>query len=173
MTLPIRLHPDPVLRQVARPVGTVDERARALVEDLLQAMYQAEGRGLAAPQVGALSRIFVMDTRWKEGPPRPIAFIDPEVLDVAPVSELGAEACLSIPGRVVPVWRPVAVTLAWTDQRGRPQKARFEGIDARCILHELDHLDGILCIDRAAEDPAGEGAGGEITGDAPGAAGPQ
>lgn len=151
MTLPILCHPDPVLRQQALPVGKMDDTAAALIEDLLQAMYRAGGRGLAAPQVGALRRIFVMDIDWKEGPPRPLAFVDPEILSQSDVKELGTEACLSIPDRSVEVWRSVAITLAWRDHEGRAHRGQFEGIEARCIQHEVDHLDGILCIDRAGE----------------------
>lgn len=146
---PILLHPDPRLRAVCAPVGEVTERVRALAADMLETMYAAPGRGLAAPQVGEGVRLFVMDVDWKEGAPAPVVAIDPEIVAASEEVASGEEACLSIPERPVTVSRPAEVTMRWTDARGVRADHRLTGAAARCAQHELDHLDGVLILDRA------------------------
>ncbi|MGR3542371.1 MAG: peptide deformylase [Hasllibacter sp.] len=144
---PILTHPDDRLRALCAPVGAVTDEVRALAADLLETMYDAPGRGLAAPQVGVPSRVFVMDVAWKDGAPAPVAMVDPEVLDASPGEEGLEEACLSIPGAPRVVMRPSAVTMAWTDLAGERVHRRLTGMEARCAQHELDHLNGVLILD--------------------------
>ncbi|SHI84750.1 peptide deformylase [Wenxinia saemankumensis] len=152
--LSIRLVPDPVLRELCDPVTRFGPGLSALADAMLRAMYAAPGRGLAAPQVGRAIRLFVVDTAWKEGAPAPMIFVNPVVMGLSVATEVVEEGCLSIPDTPCRVRRPVRVDLAWQEVDGTPREGRFEGIAARCILHELDHLDGILCTDRAEEAAA-------------------
>ncbi len=141
----IRLWPDPVLRQVCAPVG---EDVSALIADMFDTMYDAPGRGLAAPQVGVPLRVFVMDTTWKEGPRSPIACINPVVVSAAAAQAGGEEACLSIPGVSAEVLRPSEITLRFTDETGAVQDRLMTGAEAKCAQHELDHLDVKVIFDR-------------------------
>ncbi len=154
MIRPIVQVPDPVLREVAQPVTEFDADLRALAQDMLETMYDAPGRGLAAPQVGLPMRLFVMDVAWKEGEPDPQVFVNPEVLGTSEDRVTREEGCLSIPGRMSRVSRPAEVALRWQDLDGEWQEDTFDGFAATCVQHELDHLDGVLCIDR--EEPAPE-----------------
>ncbi len=147
MSLTLRTVPDPVLRAVCKPVDSFGPALQALADGMLAAMYDAYGRGLAAPQVGVMKRIFVMDATWKDGARSPQVFINPVVTWADPVSEAGEEGCLSIPDTPCMVTRPVAVRLAWQDLDGDTQEGAFDGFAARCVQHERDHLDGILCTD--------------------------
>lgn len=155
VTLPILTHPDPVLRAVCAPVTLFDDALRALVADMFATMYAAPGRGLAAPQVGRELRLFVMDADWKAGPPAPRVFVNPTLIWVSDDRVTGAEACLSIPGEVSHVPRAAEVEVRWQDLDGQWETGSFAGFEAVCIQHEADHLDGILCIDRALPEPAG------------------
>lgn len=156
MIRPIVLVPDPVLRKVAEPVESFDEGLRALADDMLATMYDAPGQGLAAPQVGLGLRLFVMDVGWKEGASDPQVFVNPEIVGASEEVVMREEGCLSIPGRVSRVTRPAEVSLHWRDLDGAEREGRFEGFAATCVQHEIDHLNGILCIDR--EEPAPEAA---------------
>ena len=140
--------PDAALRTPCAPVGVIDDAVRTLAADMLETMYAATGRGLAAPQVGALCRVFVMDATWKDGTPEPRVFVDPEIVRVSEETATGEEGCLSIPGDPVIVTRPAEVTVRWTDLDGEPREEVFTGFGAVCVQHETDHLDGILCTDR-------------------------
>ncbi|MEY1554098.1 peptide deformylase [Yoonia sp. R2331] len=146
MSLTLRLAPDPVLRAVCKPV---DPALAALAKGMLEVMYRAQGRGLAAPQVGVMKRIFVMDATWKDGAPDPQIFVNPVVSWADERCEASEEGCLSIPDTPCMVTRPVAIRLTWQDLEGAPHEAAFDGFAARCIQHERDHLDGILCTDYA------------------------
>ena len=126
--------PDPLLSRVCAPVGD-DEDVGGLVSDMFDTMYAAPGRGLAAPQVGVLKRVFVMDVTWKAGPRTPLALINPQVIDRAPDIQTTREGCLSIPGVLIDVARPEAVTMAWTDESGRLREDRFTGFAAVCAQH--------------------------------------
>lgn len=156
MIRPLRLWPDPVLARVAAPVAWFDAGLKALAADMFETMYAAPGRGLAAPQVGESLRLFVMDIGWKEGRPEPRAMVNP-VLS-APSAEVAVqdEGCLSLPGLLVPVARPVAVTLDWQDLDGVARRERLTGFTALCAQHETDHLDGVMTLDRL--DPAARAA---------------
>ena len=141
--------PDPVLREVCAPVAGFDASLAALAQEMLEAMYAAPGRGLEAPQVGVPLRLIVMDLAWRDGAPEPRVLVNPVVVAVSEATELRDEACLSIPGRITPVRRPAEVSLRWRGLDGRPEEGSFDGFAATCVQHEIDHLDGILCIDRA------------------------
>jgi peptide deformylase len=109
-------------------------------------MYDAPGIGLAAPQVGVLKRLIVMDC-IKDGPPEPIILFNPEVLWASEDLSIYEEGCLSIPDQYADVKRPAEVTVRWTDETGAAQERQFAGIWATCVQHEIDHLDGKLFID--------------------------
>ncbi len=152
MIRPIVQTPDPVLREVCAPVTAFDAALRELADDMLATMYDAPGRGLASPQVGLPVRLFVMDVAWKDGTPDPRVFVNPEIVGASEDLVTREEGCLSIPGRMSRVSRPAEVSLRWQDLDGQVREERFEGFAATCVQHEIDHLDGILCIDR--EEPA-------------------
>lgn len=141
----IRMLGDPVLREACRPVEAVDERVRALVTDLMETMYEAEGVGLAAPQVGVPLRVFVYDIRDPEAPPG--VLINPEIVE-REGSAKEEEGCLSIPGLAELVERSARVVVEGLDADGAPVRIEAEGLLARCLQHEKDHLDGVLFIDR-------------------------
>ncbi len=155
--LPIRKHPDPVLRQRAKPVERITRRHRKLIEDMRQTMYEAPGVGLAANQVGVLERVIVVDPG-----DRFMALINPEIVEHHGV-DVDVEGCLSIPGVTGYVERAAMVRVRALDERGRPVELEAEGYLARIIQHEVDHLDGVLFIDKASRlveetEPAGEAA---------------
>lgn len=165
--LPILTWPHPRLSAVCAPVEAITASVRALGRDLLETMYAAPGRGLAAPQVGVLSRMFVMDPQWKEGTPTPQVCINPDIIERGPDQTISDEGCLSLPGVTVPVRRCTAVKMVWTDLDGVVHDDALTGFAALCAQHELDHLDGILTLDRVS---AAERA--EILSRYPGAPGP-
>lgn len=140
--------PDPALGETCVPVGKVTIEIEALAQDMLETMYAAPGRGLAAPQVGVLKRLFVMDCTWKDGERDPCVFIDPKIVDASAEEAVNIEGCLSIPGVTAEVRRPAQVTLGWTDIAGKTCEAVFSGFAAACVQHEIDHLDGIVTLDR-------------------------
>ena len=146
--LPILHWPDPRLAIVCAPVGVLTPAVQALAEDMLETMYAAPGRGLAAPQVGAMLRLFVMDVTWKDGPRDPMVMVDPVVLWRSDARVTGPEGCLSIPDVVAEVERFDALRLRWTGLDGVQVEADLTGFAAICAQHELDHLDGIVTLDR-------------------------
>lgn len=148
--LPIVRWPDPRLSQKCAPVEHED--LRGLVQDMFDTMYAAKGRGLAAPQVGVMKRVFVMDCHWKQGSPDPIAMINPVVMAAERVPVVMEEGCLSIPGITVDVERHKAVTITWQSETGEFHMNDFDGFEARCILHELDHLNGVVTLDHLSDD---------------------
>ena len=145
--LPVLRWPDTRLAAMCRAVGSGDDVA-GLAADMLATLYHAAGRGLAAPQVGAMLRLFVMDSGWKQGTPAPMVFVNPAVVAVSDDRATLAEGCLSIPGISADVTRPVQVDLRWHGLDGTEQQQWFTGFDATCIQHEVDHLDGIVTLDR-------------------------
>lgn len=147
--LPILKWPDPRLSQVCAPVG--DEDVSDLAAAMLETMYDAPGRGLAAPQVGVMKRMFVMDCGWKEGNPTPEVCINPEIISLSAETATGEEGCLSIPNAPVEVERPVSVLLRWRGLDGAMIRRELTGFEARCALHEYDHLDGRVIFDRIGD----------------------
>jgi peptide deformylase len=142
----IRLLGDPVLRQKAEPVAEVDDEIRRLIADMFETMYDADGVGLAAPQVGVSLRVIVVDPRDESVPP--FALVNPEIVERAEEVERGEEGCLSIPGLREIVERSARVVVEGLDRDGLPRRIEAEGLVARILQHEIDHLDGILFIDR-------------------------
>lgn len=149
MTLrPILIHPDPRLKKVCAAVGTVDDDIRRLADDMLATMYDAPGVGLAAPQVGVLKRVLVMDcVKENEGAPRPMVLIDPEITWSSDETSSYEEGCLSIPEQYAEVTRPAEVRVRWLGLDGTAQEEQFAGLWSTCVQHEIDHLNGKLFID--------------------------
>ncbi|MBL4928322.1 peptide deformylase [Fuscibacter oryzae] len=143
--LPILRWPDARLEERCAPVtGDVS----ALAADMLETMYAAPGRGLAAPQVGQLLRLFVMDATWKEGTPAPVICINPVITWRSSARITGPEGCLSIPGVTAEVTRASEIRLRYTGLDGVEREDHLTGFAAICAQHEYDHLDGILTLDR-------------------------
>ena len=144
---PILVLPDARLRAVADPIDAVDDDIKALAKDMLDTMYDAPGIGLAAPQIGVMKRIVVMDLAKEGEKPEPLVLINPEITRFSDVVQTTEEGCLSIPELYYDVERPDAVTVKYTDLDGNEVVRDAEGKLAVCIQHELDHLDGVLYID--------------------------
>ena len=144
----IRLEGDPILYKQARPVEKMTDRMKTLVDDMLDTMYDGEGIGLAAPQVGILRRIFVIDTSEEDEEKDPLVFINPEVLETRG-EQKGSEGCLSVPGKIANVIRPSFVRIKACDKDMREFILEAEEVLARVILHEYDHLDGHLYPEKA------------------------
>ena len=145
---PILIHPDPRLKKVTDPVARITPEIEALAADMLATMYDAPGIGLAAPQVGVLSRIFVMDAqRDPQAEPQPMVLINPEITWESDEQNVYEEGCLSIPDQYAEVTRPAAVRVSWLGLDGKAHEQDFDGLWATCAQHEIDHLDGVLFID--------------------------
>ena len=148
MIRPIVMHPDPRLKKPCAPVAAVTDEVRVLGGDMLATMYAAPGIGLAAPQVGALLRVIVMDcVKDPETAPRPMVLLNPEVIWASEDMNTYDEGCLSIPDQYADVTRPKVVTVRWMDLNGAVQEETFDGLWATCVQHEIDHLNGKLFID--------------------------
>ena len=144
----ILIHPDPRLKRICTPVDDLSDGLRALADDMLQTMYDAPGIGLAAPQVGVLERLIVMDCVKEEGEtPRPLVMFNPEILAASDETSVYEEGCLSIPEQYAEVTRPSAVDVRWIDRDGNERQETFDGLWATCVQHEIDHLNGKLFID--------------------------
>ncbi len=134
-----------VLRRRADDVAEVDDKLRMLVEDMFETMYDAEGIGLAGPQVGIARRVIVVDVH--EPASQPIALINPRIVESGSDHDKADEGCLSIPGLAAAVSRPERVVVEGLDAGGHPVRIEADGLLARCLQHEIDHLDGVLFID--------------------------
>ncbi len=146
--------PDPVLKTVADPVAEVDDEVRRLMDNMLETMYDAPGIGLAAPQVGVLSRVIVADVAKREATedhpevePDPIFLANPEIIWQSEATSDYEEGCLSIPEIYETVTRPAEVTVRYLDRDNSEQELNCSGIMATCLQHEIDHLNGVLFID--------------------------
>jgi peptide deformylase len=149
---PIFETPDPVLRQISRPVETFDAELKTLVADMFETMYAAPGIGLAAVQVGVPIRLLVIDLQEPEeegGEPvrDPRIFINPEVLWHSDNEVPYTEGCLSVPEQYAEVMRPDRIRARWQDADGKAHEEEIEGLLAVCLQHEMDHLNGVLFID--------------------------
>ena len=144
---PILILPDERLRAIAEPIDKIDDGIKQLAQDMLDTMYDAPGIGLAAPQVGELRRIVVMDLAKEEEPPAPIVMINPEILSYSDETVTTEEGCLSIPELYYDVERPAEIKVRYTDLDGQTIEREAKDRLAICIQHELDHLDGVLYID--------------------------
>jgi peptide deformylase len=147
--LPILEAPHPLLKVRAEPVAAVDAALRKLAQDMLETMYAAPGIGLAAPQVGVTKRLFVADIADRKGgeEPRPMVLVNPEVAWRSEEEVVQEEGCLSLPGQFAEVARPASVRVRYQDLEGETREVEAEGLLARCLQHEIDHLDGVLFTD--------------------------
>jgi peptide deformylase len=144
----ILIHPDSRLKKTCAPVADLSDDLRKLADDMLETMYDAPGIGLAAPQLGVLRRLIVLDCIKEEGEaPRPTVMFNPEVLASSEETNTYEEGCLSIPEQYGDVTRPAEVEVAWIDRDGKARKSGFDGLWATCVQHEIDHLSGKLFID--------------------------
>lgn len=148
---PLIILPDPILRQVSKPVERIDEPLLKLADDMLETMYDAPGIGLAAIQVGEPLRMLVIDLAKEGEPPVPHVFINPDVLESGAERSVYEEGCLSIPDYYAEVERPATVRVRYLDRDGRLQEIQAEGLMATCLQHEIDHLNGVLFIDHISK----------------------
>ncbi|HEY8962850.1 MAG TPA: peptide deformylase [Alphaproteobacteria bacterium] len=144
----ILVHPDPVLREVAPQVDKINEDIKAQAAKMIDTMYAAEGVGLAAPQVGILNRLIVVDTsRREKSAPNPIAMVNPELIWKSEELWTCMEGCLSIPLQYADVERPKHCRVKYWDLQGQEQELEVRGLASSCVQHEIDHLNGVLFID--------------------------
>ncbi len=144
----ILIHPDPRLKKVCAPVADITDDLCKLADDMLETMYDAPGIGLAAPQIGVLDRLIVVDCVKEEGEaPRPLVMFNPEVIASSDETNVYEEGCLSIPEQYAEVTRPKTVDVTWLDRDGNLQQETFDDLWATCVQHEIDHLNGKLFID--------------------------
>ncbi|QZZ18845.1 peptide deformylase [Leptothermofonsia sichuanensis E412] len=139
---------DRVLRQPAKRVAKVDAEIKQLIREMLQTMYSADGIGLAAPQVAVHKQLIVVDVKPDEAATPPLILINPTITKTSADIVVTQEGCLSIPNIYLDVKRPQAIEVSYKDENGRPQKLAATGLLACCIQHEIDHLNGVLFVDR-------------------------
>ncbi|PAX60699.1 peptide deformylase [Brunnivagina elsteri] len=147
---PLQLHylGDRVLRQPAKRVNKVDDEIRDLAKKMLQTMYSSDGIGLAAPQVGIHKQLVVIDLEPDDPKNPPLILINPIIKQTSKQTSVAQEGCLSIPGVSLDVKRPESVEISYKDEFGRPKTLKANDLLARCILHEMDHLNGVVFVDR-------------------------
>lgn len=146
MVREILVWPHPTLKKKAEKVAVVDDSTRALIKDLFDSMYEADGVGLAAPQIGVLQRVIVLDTRARQPESQPIAMINPEIVSLEGKVTY-TEGCLSVPGEAEDVDRAAFATVKFLDEQGQEQTMRCDGLLAIAVQHETDHLDGTMFVD--------------------------
>jgi peptide deformylase len=153
---PLEIHylGDRVLRSPAKRIAKVDDSARSLAKEMLQTMYSADGIGLAAPQVAVNKQMLVIDCDPENPANPPLILINPQIKSYSKDLCDSQEGCLSIPGVYLDVTRPKAIEVAYKDETGRPRRRKAKGLLARVIQHEMDHLNGILFVDRVKNDLA-------------------
>ncbi|CAO3376534.1 peptide deformylase [Azospirillum argentinense] len=145
--LDILVAPHPVLKQKAKPVDKVDARIAKLMDDMVETMYAAKGIGLAAPQIGILERVIVVDVHEKDEKPNPIRLANPEIVWKSDATSVCEEGCLSVPDQYAEVTRPSSVRVRYLDENNETREIEAEGMLATCIQHEIDHLNGVLFVD--------------------------
>lgn len=147
--LPIITVPNPVLKEIARPIETISAAIKQQAADMIETMYEAPGIGLAANQVGQLNRMFVMDVNYRKDPAtrNPIVMMNPEIVWRSEDLSVMEEGCLSIPQQYAEVERPRTVRVKYIDLNGQIQEMEGSDLTSHCIQHELDHLNGVLFID--------------------------
>ncbi|WP_299936925.1 peptide deformylase [uncultured Pelagimonas sp.] len=145
---PVLTWPDSCLSQVCAAVAAPDP---GLISDMFETMYDAPGRGLAAPQIGVMQRLFVMDVGWKNGEKTPMVCLNPEIVAASEDTVVGPEGCLSMPGVLVDVERSAQIELRYTNADGDRLTETLTGFAAICAQHELDHLDGKMHFDRVSQ----------------------
>ncbi len=146
----ILTEPDPILRQISKPVESVTNEHRQLMDDMLETMYDAPGIGLAAIQIGKPVRIIVMDISDSDNdePKAPRYFVNPEIITKSDTVKPYKEGCLSVPEIYEMIDRPAEITVNYLDYHGNPQTLHADDLLAVCLQHEMDHLDGVLFIDK-------------------------
>jgi peptide deformylase len=145
---------DRVLRQPAKRITTVDDALRGTIVAMLQTMYSSDGIGLAAPQVGIHKQLIVIDCELEDPSAPPLILINPVIKSYGKALCKDQEGCLSIPGVYLDVERPDTIEVAYKDEFGRPRTLKADGLLARAIQHELDHLNGVLFVDRVENELA-------------------
>lgn len=145
--LPIVMWPDVRLQTECAAIEAIGPEIEQLVGDMFETMYTAPGRGLAAPQVGVMRRLFVMDTKWKDGDMNPLVCINPSIVPLSYAQNTNEEACLSIVGVSADVSRPNKIELSYTGLNGTRVTEVLEGFSAVCAQHEMDHLNGLVIFD--------------------------
>lgn len=145
--LPILIAPDPRLKLKAKRVAAVDERVRRLMDDMAETMYAAPGIGLAAPQVGVLERVLVVDAAREGEKPGLLRIANPEIVWQSDELAIFNEGCLSLPEHYADVERPAEVKIRFLDHENAWQELHAKGVLATCIQHEMDHLEGTLFVD--------------------------
>ena len=149
--LKIIIAPDPRLLEVSKHVTLINNEVRDLLKDMLEIMYKSNGIGLAAPQVGVLKRLVVMDCAEQGTKKKPLKFINPEILNLSSEKSEFEEGCLSLPTQYAKVERPSIIEVKYEDENGKKIKKKFSGIEATCLQHEIDHLDGKLFVDHISK----------------------
>ena len=151
---PLEIHyiGDRALRSPAKRIAKVDDSVRKLVQEMLQTMYSSDGIGLAAPQVAVGKQLIVIDCDPENAANPPLVLINPKITKYSSDLCTGEEGCLSIPGVYLDVVRPKTVQVTFKDENGRPRKLKAKGLLARAIQHEMDHLTGVLFVDRVKND---------------------
>lgn len=149
MVREILIWPHPVLKQKALPVTQVDDAVRTLVQDMFETLYAADGVGLAAPQIGVLQRVIVLDTRPRQPKSEPLAMINPEIISMEGKTRY-EEGCLSIPGESENVERATVVTVRYLDVEGKEHTRVCDGLLAIAVQHETDHLNGVVYVDHVS-----------------------
>ncbi len=144
---PLIILPDPLLRQVSKPIERVDADFQRLADDMLETMYDAPGIGLAAIQIGVPRRMLVIDVSREGEEKQPLVFVNPEIVVSSDERSVYEEGCLSIPDYYAEVERPATVTVKYLDRDGKEQTVEADGLLATCLQHEIDHLNGVLFID--------------------------
>lgn len=145
--LPVIIAPDPRLKVKSEPVDEIDDATRSFIDDMVATMYAAPGVGLAAPQVGVHKRIIVVDPRDEKGNAQLVHLINPEIIAISNDLVIREEGCLSLPDFYEPLPRPEGIELRYMNYDGKAQMLSATGLLARCIQHELDHLDGVIFVD--------------------------
>jgi len=146
--LPIIIAPDPRLKVKCKPVAKVDDGVRKLMDDMLETMYASNGIGLAATQIGSDKRVIVVDMSRGEEEPDPLHMANPEIVWVSDDDKEREEGCLSLPEHFSMVVRPAGVRVRYLDRENEIREIEIDGMKAVCIQHEIDHLDGVLFVDR-------------------------
>jgi peptide deformylase len=145
--LPIITAPDPRLKRKSKPVAKVNGRVRNLMADMLETMYDSNGIGLSAPQVGVLERVVVVDCAREGEKPQPVKLANPEIVWESDEKVMCSEGCLSLPEQYADVERPAVVRVRYLDEQNEIRELEATGLLATCIQHEIDHLDGVLFVD--------------------------
>lgn len=151
MIRPILQLPDPVLRKVSTPVQKIDAEIKKLIEDMFETMYDAPGVGLAAVQIGVTKRVVTIDATRGDDEKKPMVFINPEIVSASDETDAKEEGCLSIAEFYEEVERPSQVKVRYMDEKGKTHEIEADGLLARALQHEIDHLNGVLFIDHISK----------------------